>query len=1101
MIRWMEANGYDVSYAAGVDTDRRGSAALLTHQVFLSVGHDEYWSGQQRANVEAARAGGVHLGFFSANEVFWKTRWENSIAGTSTSYRTLVCYKETHANAKIDPSPEWTGTWRDPRFSPPSDGGRPENALLGQLFTVNAHREDPMLIPASEGKMRFWRNTGIDTLADGQSAQLPAGVLGFEWDEVIDNGFLPSGLVRLSSTTLAVNSYIQDYGTVYSPGVGTHSMTLYRHASGALVFGAGTIQWSWGLDATHDFAWTPVDVRMKQATVNLFADMGVQPATLQPGLVAATQSTDTIAPTSVVLMPPGGVVMAGLPVTISGSATDAGGGRPAGVEFSYDGGTTWHLANGAAIWSGTWTPSGPGVVNIRSRAVDDSCRIETPGPGIYVTITPPTIVPPTAGQIVNLNFNAGSGPTATDSSGQGNHGNLLNGAAWTTGKTGSGLNLDGVNDIVAVADSASLNTATSAITVAAWVYRQSNQASWATVASRQIGTGFEEPFWLGFSNTGNYRWFVKTAGAGLSSTTAGGVAPTGQWVHLIGTYDGANVRLYANGVQQFAIAHSGQLLGASGGSLTLGASYNNASGTANEALQGRIDDFQMFNRALSLSEVQSLYAGASAPEPDTTPPAIIGVSPPAGSSNVSAFAPVTAEFNELMAPWTITSPDYTYPYPNGRFAFSPAVDSAHQDMLRDFKMGNDLQFAMSLVPNGNYQVYLWTFEDSNSLTATISVEGTVVGTYTSGQAGSWQRLGPYPAALADGNIQVRFQCANDVAFVSGIEIWQTAPSPTGTFYRSINVGGPALTVDGNNWAGESASNYTVNGGSQPFTLKDPLNNPVPASIDYDPLTRVASLQPTAPLTPSTTYTATIKGGTFGVTDLAGNPLPADYQWTFTTAAGAPAAPTGLAASAVSGTQINLAWVDNANNETGFKIERKTGAGGTYVQIGTVGADVTTYSNTGLTAGTPYYYRVRATSAFGDSTYSPEASATSFGPALRAAASDAAASGILSLSIDKPAGTQPGDIMVASIAVRADTPTITAPSEWTLVRQTNNTNSTDNSLATYYRVAGSSVPANYSWTFSASTGSAGGIQAFSGIDPTDPIDREAGQNEVALASGE
>ena len=50
--------------------------------MFLSVGHDEYWSGGQRANVEAARDAGVHLAFFSGNEIFWKTRWENSIDGS-----------------------------------------------------------------------------------------------------------------------------------------------------------------------------------------------------------------------------------------------------------------------------------------------------------------------------------------------------------------------------------------------------------------------------------------------------------------------------------------------------------------------------------------------------------------------------------------------------------------------------------------------------------------------------------------------------------------------------------------------------------------------------------------------------------------------------------------------------------------------------------------------------------------------------------------------------------------------------------------------------------------------------------------------------------
>ena len=73
--------------------------------MFLSVGHDEYWSGAQRANVEAARDAGVNLAFFSGNEVFWKTRWETSIDGPARRYRTLVSYKETHANAKIDPQP------------------------------------------------------------------------------------------------------------------------------------------------------------------------------------------------------------------------------------------------------------------------------------------------------------------------------------------------------------------------------------------------------------------------------------------------------------------------------------------------------------------------------------------------------------------------------------------------------------------------------------------------------------------------------------------------------------------------------------------------------------------------------------------------------------------------------------------------------------------------------------------------------------------------------------------------------------------------------------------------------------------------------------
>jgi len=367
--------------------------------VFLSVGHDEYWSGQQRSNVEAARNIGVHLAFFSGNEVFWKTRWESSIDGANTPYRTLVTYKETHANAKIDPTSAWTGTWRDPRFSPPADGGRPENALTGTIFMANDTGQDySIVIPEADGKMRFWRNTSVATLGAGQSATLPVGTLGYEWDADLDNGFRPPGLVRLSSTTLTIGGALLDYGSSYGSGTLNHALTLYRHSSGARVFGAGTIQWSWGLDANHDGPSMVTDARMQQATVNLFADMNAQPGSLQPGLVAATASTDSTAPTSAITAPAAG---ANLPVnsavTITGTAADVGG-VVGGIEVSVDGGNTWRRANGRASWSYSWTPTANGTYVIRSRAVDDSGNLEAPGAGI--TVTAGTTVPDTTAPTV-----------------------------------------------------------------------------------------------------------------------------------------------------------------------------------------------------------------------------------------------------------------------------------------------------------------------------------------------------------------------------------------------------------------------------------------------------------------------------------------------------------------------------------------------------------------------------------------------------------------------------------------------------------------------------------------------------------------------------
>ena len=394
MTRWLEANGFNVKYQAGIDTDRYGSSltGAAKPKVFMTVGHDEYWSAGQRNAVEAARAAGVHLGFVSGNENFWKTRWETSIDGSATPYRTLVAYKETHANAKLDPAdpPTWTGTWRDPRFSPPADGGRPENALTGQLFTVNRGTA-PINVPGTYANLRFWRNTAIAALAPNQSLSLAIDTLGYEWDEDLDNGFRPAGSIQMSSTVVSAPEQVQDFGSTYLPGTATHHLSLYRHSSGALVFGAGTVQWVWGLDTNHDvdpdFGSSTPDPNMRQAMINLLADMGTQPATIQSALIVASASTDTTAPSSTIVSPASGAsIPAGTVVTVSGTATDAGG-VVGGVEVAVDGGTTWRRATGTASWSYAWVPGALGSASLRSRATDDSGNLEPAIASVPLTIT------------------------------------------------------------------------------------------------------------------------------------------------------------------------------------------------------------------------------------------------------------------------------------------------------------------------------------------------------------------------------------------------------------------------------------------------------------------------------------------------------------------------------------------------------------------------------------------------------------------------------------------------------------------------------------------------------------------------------------------
>lgn len=390
MVRFLERNGYNTAYTTGVDTARAGSL-IQNHKVFLSVGHDEYWSNEQRTSVESARDAGVNLSFFSGNEIYWKTRWEPSISASAAANRTIVCYKETWDNAKTDPSPQWTGTWRDPRFSPPADGGRPENALSGTAYKVN-DIDAAIKVPADDGKMRFWRNTPVATQAPGATATLAPSSLGYESDEDLDNGFRPTGLFRLSTTTEPVDQYLIDYGSTVVAGTTTHNMTMYKAPSGARVFGAGTIQWSWGLDVVHDGAAPTAteDSRMQQATINLLADMGAQPGTRMAGLVAASASTDSVAPTAVITSPANGASVPNTAsITVTGTATDTGGGVVAGIEVSTDGGTTWHPATGRATWTYTGPVQGFGTVDIKARAVDDSGNLQTTPASVSVSVSCP----------------------------------------------------------------------------------------------------------------------------------------------------------------------------------------------------------------------------------------------------------------------------------------------------------------------------------------------------------------------------------------------------------------------------------------------------------------------------------------------------------------------------------------------------------------------------------------------------------------------------------------------------------------------------------------------------------------------------------------
>src|SRR5207249_3227037 len=158
----------------------------------------------------------------------------------------------------------------------------------------------------------------------------------------------------------------------------------------------------------------------------------------------------------------GASIVKGTAVTISGTATDAGGGTIGGVEVSTDGGATWHPATGRATWTYSWTaPSTLGSVTLMSRATDDSANIQSAPTSITVSIVSSTgsnfsisgtISPSANGSGVTVTLSGSASATAT-SDGSGNYSftGLANGS-YTVTPTKNGFTFTPANQPVTISN-------------------------------------------------------------------------------------------------------------------------------------------------------------------------------------------------------------------------------------------------------------------------------------------------------------------------------------------------------------------------------------------------------------------------------------------------------------------------------------------------------------------------------------------------------------------------------------------------------------------------------------------------------------------------
>ena len=236
MVRWLERQGYDVTYCTSVDTHQHYPANKGV-KTFLSVGHDEYWSVPQRAHVEAARDRGVNLTFFAANACYHR-----------------IIYEADERSFSEDRAGD-NGLWRGPVVN------NPEISMIGVeyvsnfgVYHDNGNIQMPATLPSGSGiGGKHWAYD-YSGLTNNQS--LP-GLLGQEidgcWDvnsspcEGVGGNECPApATIKLADSifkSCEIAGSVTNYGHSY--------VTLYTACGGAQVFATGAWQWIWGLD---DFA-------------------------------------------------------------------------------------------------------------------------------------------------------------------------------------------------------------------------------------------------------------------------------------------------------------------------------------------------------------------------------------------------------------------------------------------------------------------------------------------------------------------------------------------------------------------------------------------------------------------------------------------------------------------------------------------------------------------------------------------------------------------------------------------------------------------------------------------------------------------------------
>ncbi len=504
-----------------------------------------------------------------------------------------------------------------------------------------------------------------------------------------------------------------------------------------------------------------------------------------------------------------------------------------------------------------------------------------------------------SGLVAAYGFDEGSGTTLADASGNGYTGTLTNGPAWTTGKFGSALQFSASDDGNDTNDprvvlGRTINIPNLPLTISVWV-NPTDYADYRAILSKRdspIASNMRIDFGLSRGGGGVY---VFTG----SSNSFSYAPPLNSWTHLALAADSSGTRLYVNGVLQQTIGVI--TLGTNTSANTvIGGTGEGAAGD-NDPFKGKIDDLRIYSRALSQAEIQ-----ADMNTPVGTPPAA-DTSPPTAPVGLAA---ATVSATQINLTWSASTDNV-------------GVTGYRLERCQGTGCSS---FAEIALPAGT------SFGDSG-LAASTSYSYRVRATDAAGNLSGYSNVASATT--------------------------QTAPDttpPTAPAVLSASVGS-ASQID-LSWT-PSTDNVGVTG----YQI-DRCEGSGCTAFAQIATSSVASFSDTG-LAASTTYRYRVRA-----TDAAGNVSANSSIVTATTQAvpdtTPPTAPAGLAATAVSATQINLTWNASTDNVgvSGYRVFRCTGAScTTFAQIATSAA--ASYSDTGLIPSTTYQYRVQAVDAAGN----------------------------------------------------------------------------------------------------------------------------------------